>query len=189
MISSQILQNTIDELHAITRVDFAVMDVEGNEVATTMQPGFVQQQAAVQFANSPADSQIVQNAHFFKIYDEKALEYILVSNGTSEDTYMLGRVAVSEIQNLIVAYKERFDKNNFIQNLLLDNMLLIDVYNRAKKLHIDTEVRRIVYIIETKYEKDNTAMEIVKGLFSSRTKDFITAVDEKSIILVQELRG
>ena len=188
MISSQILQNTIDELHAITRVDFAVMDVEGNEVATTMQPGFVQQQAAVQFANSPADSQIVQNAHFFKIYDEKALEYILVSNGTSEDTYMLGRVAVSEIQNLIVAYKERFDKNNFIQNLLLDNMLLIDVYNRAKKLHIDTEVRRIVYIIETKYEKDNTAMEIVKGLFSSRTKDFITAVDEKSIILVQELR-
>ena len=188
MISSQILQNTIDELHAITRVDFAVMDEEGNEVATTMQPGFVQQQAAVQFANSPADSQIVQNAHFFKIYDEKALEYILVSNGTSEDTYMLGRVAVSEIQNLIVAYKERFDKNNFIQNLLLDNMLLIDVYNRAKKLHIDTEVRRIVYIIETKYEKDNTAMEIVKGLFSSRTKDFITAVDEKSIILVQELR-
>lgn len=55
---------------------------------------------------------------------------------------MLGRVAVSEIQNLITAYKERFDKNNFIQNLLLDNMLLIDIYNRAKKLHIDTEVRR-----------------------------------------------
>ena len=101
---------------------------------------------------------------------------------------MLGRVAVSEIQNLITAYKERFDKNNFIQNLLLDNMLLIDIYNRAKKLHIDTEVRRIVYLIETKYEKDNTAMEIVKGLFSSHTKDFITAVDEQSIILVQELR-
>ena len=31
-------------------------------------------------------------------------------------------------------------------------------------------------------------MEIVKGLFSSHTKDFITAVDEQSIILVQELR-
>lgn len=188
MISSQILQNTIDELHAITRVDFAVMDIEGNEIATTQQPGFVLPQAVAQFADSPADSQVVQDAHFFKIYDEKTLEFVLVSKGASEDAYMLGRVAVSEIQNLIVAYKERFDKNNFIQNLLLDNMLLIDVYNRAKKLHIDTEVRRIVYLIETKYEKDNTAMEIVKGLFSSRTKDFITAVDEKSIILVQELR-
>ena len=31
-------------------------------------------------------------------------------------------------------------------------------------------------------------MEIVKGLFGSKTKDFITAVDEKSIIIVQELK-
>jgi carbohydrate diacid regulator len=100
---------------------------------------------------------------------------------------MLGRVAVSQLQNLIIAYRERFDKNNYIQNLLLDNMLSIDIYNRAKKLHIDAEARRIVYLIETKYEKDNAAMEIVKGLFGNRTKDFITAVDEKSIILVQEL--
>ena len=73
MISSQILQNTIDELHGITRVDFAVMDTEGNEVATTMQPDFILPQAVVQFADSPADSQVVQDSHFFKIYDEKAL--------------------------------------------------------------------------------------------------------------------
>ena len=44
-----------------------------------------------------------------------------------------------QIQNLIIAYKERLDKNNFIQNLLLDNLLLVDVYNRAKKLRIDTD--------------------------------------------------
>ncbi len=188
MISSQILQNTIDELHSITRIDFSVMDVEGNEIATTIPTDYLLPQAIVQFANSPADSQVVQNAHFFKIYDEKTLEYILISRGSSEDAYMIGRVAVSQIQNLIIAYKERYDRNNFIQNLILDNMLLIDIYNRAKKLHIETEVRRIVYIIETKNEKDSAAVEIVKGLFSNRTRDFITEVDEKSIILVQELR-
>jgi carbohydrate diacid regulator len=188
MISSQILQNTIDELHNITRIDFSVMDLDGNEVATTVPTDYIQQQAIVQFANSPADSQVVQNSHFFKIYDEKVLEFILISRGSGEDAYMIGRIAVSEIQNLIIAYKERYDKNNFIQNLILDNMLLIDIYNRAKKLHIETDVRRIVYLIETKNEKDGTAIEIVKGLFGSRTKDFITEVDEKSIILVQELK-
>lgn len=188
MISSQILQNTIDDLHSITRLDFSIMDTEGNEVAATGPTDYVQQQAIVQFANSPADSQVVQNAHFFKIYDEKVLEFILISRGSGEDAYMIGRIAVSQIQSLIVAYKERYDKNNFIQNLILDNMLLIDIYNRAKKLHIETEVRRVVYLIETKSEKDSTAIEIVKGLFGSRTKDFITEVDEKSIILVQELK-
>lgn len=188
MISSQILQNTIDELHSITRLDFSVMDIEGNEVAATAPIDYVQPQAVAQFANSPADSQVVQNAHFFKIYDEKVLEYILISRGSGEDAYMIGRIAVSQIQNLIIAYKERYDKNNFIQNLILDNMLMVDIYNRAKKLHIETDVRRIVYLIETKNEKDSTAIEIVKGLFGSRTKDFITEVDEKSIILVQELK-
>ena len=36
-------------------------------------------------------------------------------------------------ENLLIAYKERFDKDNFIKNLLLDNLLLVDIYNRAKK--------------------------------------------------------
>jgi carbohydrate diacid regulator len=101
---------------------------------------------------------------------------------------MIGKIAAFQIQNLLVAYKERFDKDNFIKNLLLDNLLLVDIYNRAKKLHIETDVRRVVFIIETQHEKDNTALENVKSLFSAKTKDFITAVDEKNIILVKEVK-
>ena len=101
---------------------------------------------------------------------------------------MIGMMATFQIQNLLVAYKERFDKDNFIKNLLLDNLLLVDIYNRAKKLHIETDVKRIVFIIETKTEKDTNALETVRTLFSSKTKDFITAVDEKNIILVKEIK-
>ena len=101
---------------------------------------------------------------------------------------MVGKLAAFQIQNLLVAYKERFDKDNFIKNLLLDNLLLVDIYNRAKKLHIDTDVKRVVFIIETHNEKDVNALETVRSLFASKTKDFITAVDEKNIILVKEVR-
>ncbi len=101
---------------------------------------------------------------------------------------MIGKIAAFQIQNLLIAYKERYDKDNFIKNLLLDNLLLVDIYNRAKKLHIDTEARRVVYIIETKNEKDANALETVRSLFSGKTKDFITAVDEKNIILVKEVK-
>ena len=101
---------------------------------------------------------------------------------------MIGKIAAFQVQNLLVAYKERFDKDNFIKNLLLDNLLLVDIYNRAKKLHIDTDVRRIVFIIETKNEKDNNALETVRNIFSSKAKDFVTAVDEKNIILVKEVK-
>ena len=84
---------------------------------------------------------------YFKVCDDYQLEYILVAHGDEEDTYMVGKLAAFQIQNLIVAYKERFDKDSFIKNLLLDNLLLVDIYNRAKKLHIEADVRRVVMIL------------------------------------------
>lgn len=188
MISNQVLQTAIDELRAITRIDLCVLDLEGRIIVGTFSDMDIKQDTVRDFADSVADSQVIQGYHFFKVFDDRVLEYILIARGSSEDVYMIGKVAVSEIQNLIIAYKERFDKNNFIQNLLLDNLLLVDIYNRAKKLHIDVEARRVVFIIETKYEKDNLALETVKSLFALKTKDFITAVDERNIILVKELR-
>lgn len=188
MISSQVLQTVIDELRTITRIDLCILDLEGRMIASTFADGAIPTEAGKQFAESAADSQVVQGYHFFRILNEGILEYVLVSKGANEDAYMIGKVAVSEIQNLLVAYKERFDKNNFIQNLLLDNMLLVDIYNRAKKLHIEVEARRVVFLIETRQEKDSIALETMKTLFASRTKDFITAVDEKNIIMVREMK-
>ena len=107
--------------------------------------------------------------------------------GDSEDVYMIGKIAAFQIQNLLVAYKERFDKDNFIKNLILDNLLLVDIYNRAKKLHIETEVRRVVFLVETNREKDGNELEKIRGLFGGKSKDFVTAVDEKNIIVVKEL--
>ena len=82
---------------------------------------------------------------YFKVNDDYQLEYVLVAHGDDEDTYMVGKLAAFQIQNLIVAYKERFDKDSFIKNLLLDNLLLVDIYNRAKKLHIDADVPACFY--------------------------------------------
>lgn len=188
MISNQIIKNTIEELKSITKIDFSVLSMEGNQIASTWDMEEITTDTVRQFAVSLADSQEVYGCHFFKVLDDKTPEFILIVKGAGEDVHVMGKVAGCQLENLIVAYKERFDKNNFIQNLILDNLLLVDIYNRAKKLHIEAEAKRIVYIVETKTEKDNAAMEIMKGLFGADSRDFVTAVDEKSIILVQELQ-
>lgn len=188
MISNQILQTNIEGLKGITRVDLSICDTEGKVLASTFTGAEEYESAILTFVDSPADSQVIQGYQFFKVFDEHQLEYILLAKGGSDDVYMVGKMAAFQIQNLLVAYKERFDKDNFIKNLLLDNLLLVDIYNRAKKLHIETNVKRIVFIIETQHEKDVNALETVRSLFSTKTKDFITAVDEKDIILVKEVK-
>ena len=187
MISNQILQNTIDGLKGITRIDLCIIDVEGKVLAATFLEAEEFVEPALTFVESPADSQVVNGCQFFKVFDDHQLEYILLARGDSDDVYMVGKIASFQIQNLLVAYKERFDKDNFIKNLLLDNLLLVDIYNRAKKLHIDTEVRRVVFIVETNRDKDGNELERIRSIFGGKTKDFVTAVDEKNIIVVKEV--
>ena len=189
MISNQILQDTIDGIKAITRIDLCVMDTEGKPLASTLDRVGEYREAVLVFAQSLAESQMLQGYQFFKVFDEKQLEYIILVKGETDDVYMIGKMAAFQIQNLLVAYKERFDKDNFIKNLLLDNLLLVDIYNRAKKLHIETDARRAVFIIETAGDKDANALETVRSIFSARSRDFITAVDEKNIIIVKELKA
>ena len=189
MISNQILQDTIEGIKGITRIDLCVMDTEGKVLASTLRDADEYEKAVLSFVESPAESQVLQGNQFFKVFDDTQLEYVILAKGKTDDVYMIGKIAAFQVQNLLVAYKERFDKDNFIKNLLLDNLLLVDIYNRAKKLHIETDVRRIVFIIETKNEKDTNALETVRNIFSAKSKDFITAVDEKNIILVKEVKA
>ena len=186
MISNQILQNTIDGLNQITHIDFCLIDAEGNVLATTFENAEDFVETAIAFADSPADSQVVSGSQFFKVFDEYQMEYVLVAGGDSENLYTYGKIAAFQLQNLLVAYKERFDRDNFIKNLLLDNLLLVDIYNRAKKLHIDTEANRVVYIVETNREKEVDDLDEIRETFEAEKKVFVTAVDDRNIIVIME---
>ena len=182
MISNQILQSNVEGLKEITRIDLCVCDVEGKVLASTFEGAEEYESSVLAFADSPAESQLISGYQFFKVFDEHQLEYILLAKGASDDVYMVGKLAAFQIQNLLVAYKERFDKDNFIKNLLLDNLLLVDIYNRAKKLHIETDAKRVVFIIETQNEKDSNVLETVRSLFAAKTKDFIHMIESRKLI-------
>lgn len=187
MISNQVLQSTLEGLKVISRVDMCLMDTEGIVMASTFEHAENFRDSVVSFENSPAESQVIAGYQFFKVFDDMQLEYILIANGSTDDVYMVAKMAAFQVQSLIVAYKERFDKDNFIKNLLLDNLLLVDIYNRAKKLHIESEARRAVFILELDSERENSSLELVRGMNDARSGDFVTAIDERSVIVVREL--
>lgn len=187
MLSNQIIQNSIDELKEISKVNFFVYDETGDCVAMTDTTPELDREIIMNFAESMADSQIVSDYHFLKIKDETETVLVLIAKGSGEEVYMVGKMAVCQLQNLLIAYKERYDRSNFFQNLLLDNLLLVDIHNRASKLHLEAEKRRIVYLVEIKGDYDNVAMEMLKSIFYSQAGDYITSIDERSIVLIKEL--
>ena len=187
MLSNQIIQKSLDELKAVTKVDLEVYDLEGSRLAGTVARYNEEAHIVRIFAQSAAQTQEMENKWFMKILDEEQEMYVLVAYGDEQYTYPVARIAVNQLQALIIAYKEKFDRNNFFQNLILDNLLLVDIYNRAKKLHLEVEAKRLVYLIETKVESESMAKELLRSLFSQQNGDYVTSVDEKNIVLIKSL--
>ena len=187
MVSSQIIRGCLEQLRTITRVEFCVQDITGNVVAQTEGAAAPDKAMAAGFAQSAADSQIVGNSYYLKVMDDDELQFVLTAQGTAEHTFMVAKIAASEIENLIIAYKEKFDRNNFSQNLLLDNLLLVDIHNRSKKLHIAGNVRRAIILFEVSAESEQIASEMLSGLFTIQNGDYLTEVDENSVILIKAL--
>ncbi len=188
MIANPIIQSCLDELKAISKIDLACYDIDGMMAATTDEGIDITALSIRSFIDSGADSQVHGDFHLFRVKDDSITIYVVVTKGGGDSAILMGRTAASELSHLDRAYREKFDKNSFFQNLILDNLLLVDIYNKAKKLHIDVEKKRVVYIVEQKNDNNgDNIIDVIKGLFSSAYGDFVTAVDEKEVIIVKEL--
>lgn len=100
MISNQILQTTIEGLKKIARIDLCILDTDGKVLAATYQVSDEFSGTVQTFVESPAESQEMNGYQFFKVKDENQLEYILIAKGTSDDVYMVGKMATFQVQNL-----------------------------------------------------------------------------------------
>jgi len=187
MITNQIIQTSINALTELTKVEICIADSNGEVVASTLSSMCIEKEIIIDFAASPVDSQIVSDHHMMKIVEDGNIQYVILAKGMPEITFMITKIAVSQLQNLIIAYKEKFDRNIFFQNLILDNLLLVDIYNRAKKLRIEVQCPRVVFLIETKVDNDKDTMEMLRSLYSCQGGDYITAVDERNIILIKAI--
>jgi len=188
MLSNQILQNTIDGLKGITRRDICVVERDGKVLASTdYQMNEITDDSLSAFVASQAETQSLLGNNYFKVFDNGIAEYVVVIKGDDDESYRIGKITAFHLQSLLIAYKERFDKDNFIKNLLLDNLLLVDIYSRAKKLRIENNTRRVVYLVEADNESEINPVEVIRNMFPSKGRDFVTVVDDKYIILVKEI--
>lgn len=187
MISTQMIQDCIDDLHEIMRARLGVFTPDGSVVASQLEDTAPAKTLLAGFLESPADSQQMKGYHFFKLYDGDETAYVVAAENHA-DGYHAGRLAVSQIGRLLELCKEKSDTNQFIQNVLLDVLAPADIYNQSKLLNVKMAVPRMVFLVETQEGQDETVLAVVRALYGCSSRDFVTAMDEKTVILVRELK-
>lgn len=187
LLSNQILTKIITDIHKIIKVDCSIWSKEGKCLASTCEDTKKIGGQIEKFIQSEKSEKIAKKHACFWIQDDEEWLYVLAFHDAMEQVEVTGKLCVCQFEHLIQAHKTRNDKNQFYQNLLLDNLLLVDIFNQAKKMNVEVETRRAVFVIEPKKETDNLALETIKGLYATSAKDYVTSVDENHIIYIKNL--
>lgn len=90
--------------------------------------------------------------------------------------------------NIKFYYDEKYDRSNFIKNVILDNILPGDIYIKARELYFNSDVCRTVFLIRSTEHNDISVYDIIQNLFPDKSKDFIIAINETDIALVKETK-
>src|SRR5699024_201985 len=181
------LQKCLDDWKEISRLDFCLLDLNSQPFCATCSRQLPSASRLEEFSESSALCMANTGSCLYKVHDREEFSYILIVWGSSDSVSTIGELAVYQIESLITAYAEKNDKNTFMQKLLLGNYTEVAAFNQAKKLRVSSTSSRAVFLVETRQEKDEHALATIKNIFSARTKDFITSIDDTGIIVVHEL--
>ena len=181
------LQKCLDDWKEISRLDFCLLDLNGQPFCSTCSRQLPSASRLEEFSESSALCMANTGSCLYKVHDREEFSYILIVWGSGDSVPTIGELAVYQIESLITAYAEKNDKNTFMQKLLLGNYTEVEAFNQAKKLRISSTSSRAVFLVETRQGKDEHALATIKNIFSARTKDFITSIDDTGIIVVHEL--
>ncbi len=189
MLMNQVLQKTITDINRIMKEDCSVWSVEGKCLASSTEDVSHVESDVRDLLKEAEDrsAQVGDKAACFVIRYEGEVMYIFAIHNVVDNVAIMGNLCVNQFENMMYLYEKRVDSNRFFQQLILDNLLLVDVNSQAKKMHLDINARRIVFVVEQKKKGDSLMFETMKGIYHNGTKDVVTSVDESHVILVKTL--
>ena len=96
--------------------------------------------------------------------------------------------AVNQIRCLCTAYKEKYNKIDFLQGLMTGGIPAYDIAERANRLHINPEDKRVLFLLESRHIGE-TVTEILKNMFPSQTKAYLVPVSEDTLALLRPVKA
>ena len=115
-------------------------------------------------------------------------EFAVFVEGTDEISVQFCNLLSISFANIKQYYDEKYDRSNFIKNVILDNILAGDIYVKARELCFNIDAYRVALLIRIVSSNDISAFEVIQNLFPDKQKDFVFNINESDIVLVKEIK-
>ena len=131
----------------------------------------------------------VRDGYTYKPFGNKMKpEFAVFVEGVDDPAAKYCNLLAISLSSIKQYYDEKYDRNNFIKNVILDNILPGDIYVKARELHFNTDSTRVVLLIRIVASNDISAFDVIQNLFPDKQKDFVFNISESDIVLVKETK-
>lgn len=189
MLSNQVLQKVVMDMKGITQAKVSVWSVEGECLISTdevtLEKEIIENYIYMGVGESTVEKKLNYSIHV--VLEDMEPCYYLMLQGVLGDQDIIGELCVSQLENLLSAYKEKVDKNLFVQRLIKNEIEESKILEKSKSIGITNQVRRVLFVIEPKKAAESIVKETLKSIYITGIKDFVVEIDEAHVVYVKEL--
>lgn len=188
-MSNRLFQGVIHQMSDAIDRTIGVIDESSVIIASSdlSRVGEVFDEAAME-AMTTDEVCVVSNCTFKAFGSRLRPSYAAFVSGGDPDARRYVRILSVALSNIKQYYDEKYDRGNFIKNVILDNILPGDIYLKSHELHFDGDVSRVCMLIKVSDKNDVSAFEVLQNLFPDKNKDFVININKTDIVLVKEIR-
>ena len=186
-MSNRLFQTVIHQMKDAIDKTFGVMDAN-NTIIACSELGRIGEQLDISV--TPVAEGFTDGGYTFKpVVSSQGADYTVFVEGTDIICNKYALVIAVAFSNIKNYYDEKYDRGNFIKDIILDNILPGDIYLKARELHFNNEASRVVLLIRLLDKSDVSVYDVVQNLFPDKTKDFVINISENDIALVKEVKS
>ncbi len=189
-MSNRLFQGVIHQIKEAVDRTVGVID-ENFTVIACSELGRIGETHEVLFpGNNIGNDIFVRGQHTYKPFGTpQHSEYMVFVDGTDPQAAKYASILAISLSNIKFYYDEKYDRSNFVKNIILDNILPGDIYLKARELHFNSDYARTVFLIRVVSNNDVSVYDVLQNLFPDKNKDFIINISETDIALVKETKS
>ena len=189
-MQNRVFQNTCNQLRKDIRRNIGIMDESGMIIACSDESkvGIQNESVALHFAISN-EEYVNGGCIFKKIETCNKIIYYVFCEGEDELARGYSAFLGAHFSTIKQYYDEKYDKNSFIKNIILDNILPSDVLYRTRELRLATDAERVVILIRAHKNIEVSLVGVLQNIFPDSAKDFVIRIDDRDVAVIREVKS
>ena len=189
-MQNRVFQNTCNQLRKDIRRNIGIMDESGMIIACSDESkvGIQNESVALHFAISN-EEYVNGGCIFKKIETCNKIIYYVFCEGEDEIARGYSAFLGAHFSTIKQYYDEKYDKNSFIKNIILDNILPSDVLYRTRELRLAADAERVVILIRAHKNIEVSLVGVLQNIFPDSAKDFVIRIDDRDVAVIREVKS